>query len=104
MILFEGARLGLPARALVSMVGNVLIETLVGAIPVVGDVFDFAWQANVRNMRIIDQHYDPARADRPVFRRVVALAAAMLVILAVVLALAIYLAVTLWTWAWNALA
>jgi len=35
------------------MVGNVLVEAIVGLIPIVGDVFDIAWQANIRNMELL---------------------------------------------------
>jgi hypothetical protein len=35
------------------MVANILLETTVGAIPVVGDVFHIAWKANRRNYRLL---------------------------------------------------
>lgn len=35
------------------MVGNVSIETVVGAIPIVGDVFDIAWKANLKNLALL---------------------------------------------------
>ena len=45
-----GARGGLLAR----MIGNVLLETVIGAIPVLGDLFDFAFKANMRNARMLE--------------------------------------------------
>ena len=55
-IVIEAARLGIPRAALGKMVSNILLESLVGAIPVVGDWFDFAWKANTKNMEILEAH------------------------------------------------
>ena len=55
-LIFEAARLGLPLSRLLRMVGNVAVETAVGAIPIVGDIFDFAWKANTRNMALVRAH------------------------------------------------
>ena len=55
-LLNEAHRQGLPRRALMRMGGNILIDTTLGAIPVVGDVFDFFWKSNTRNLRIIEKH------------------------------------------------
>lgn len=67
-VLYEGARLGVPRSVLTRMTGNILLETVVGAVPVVGDLFDFAWKANTRNMALIQQHYDPSLKPRPLRR------------------------------------
>ena len=56
-IVYEAARLGLPRRKIGRMLGNVAIEALLGAVPLVGDVFDAVWKANIRNVRIIDEHF-----------------------------------------------
>lgn len=58
-VLYEGARLGLPTRVLTRMSTNIVIEALVGAVPVLGDLFDMAWQANTRNVRLVEEHYKP---------------------------------------------
>lgn len=64
-LVWEAARLGLPRATLVRMVWNILLEVIVGTIPVVGDLFDFAWKANSKNMRLIRQHLDlPHRSRR----------------------------------------
>ncbi|MDE3105209.1 MAG: DUF4112 domain-containing protein [Acidobacteriota bacterium] len=44
---------GVPYPVLVRMVLNVGIETVVGAVPVVGDLFDIAWRANRRNYALL---------------------------------------------------
>lgn len=58
-VLYEGARLGVRAGVLMRMGGNVLIETVVGAVPLLGDFFDFIWQANTRNLALVEKHYHP---------------------------------------------
>ncbi|WP_066382265.1 MULTISPECIES: DUF4112 domain-containing protein [unclassified Anabaena] len=55
-IVIEAARLGIPKKTLSKMVVNILIDTLVGAIPVLGDIFDFGWKANEYNLKLIEQH------------------------------------------------
>lgn len=63
-VLYEGARLGVRGGVLVRMTLNILVETMVGAVPVLGDVFDFVWQANTRNMALIRRHYRPGLEPR----------------------------------------
>lgn len=52
-IVFEARRLGATRKQLAMMTANVLIDSLVGTVPILGDVFDFAFKANVRNLRIL---------------------------------------------------
>jgi hypothetical protein len=40
------------------MIGNVALDTTVGAIPLVGDLFDAAYKGNMRNLRIIMDHLE----------------------------------------------
>ncbi len=40
------------------MIWNVVIDTAVGAVPGVGDVFDAFWKANRKNIDLIKRHYD----------------------------------------------
>jgi hypothetical protein len=40
------------------MTANVGIDTALGAIPFVGDAFDFIWRSNSKNLRIIKRHLD----------------------------------------------
>ena len=64
-IVLGAARLGAPKSVIARMLANVAIETVVGAIPIVGDVFDLAFKANSRNMRLLDRHsVDPKRVHQ----------------------------------------
>jgi hypothetical protein len=58
-ILYEAARLGRPRTVLARMTANIALDTLVGAIPILGDLFDFAFKANQRNLRLIGITPDP---------------------------------------------
>jgi len=57
-ILKEAARLGAPKVVLARMASNVLVEGIVGVIPFAGDVFDAAWKANQRNVRLLNAWLD----------------------------------------------
>jgi hypothetical protein len=55
-IIWEARQLGLPRWKIARMVGNVAVDTALGAIPLAGDVFDVFFKANERNLRIIHDH------------------------------------------------
>jgi hypothetical protein len=63
-IVLQAARLGAPPAVLLRMLGNVALEALAGAVPLVGDVFDAAWKANVRNARLLEAHVATPGAAR----------------------------------------
>ena len=54
-VMIEAKRLGASPHALGRMGFNVAIDWAVGLVPLVGDLFDFGWQANIRNARILRQ-------------------------------------------------
>lgn len=56
-IVYEAHKLGVPRRVLIRMAGNVAIDGLIGAVPVFGDLFDVAFRANRRNVRILREHF-----------------------------------------------
>ena len=54
----EAKNLGLPKWKLWRMAGNVGVDTALGAIPFVGDLFDLAFRSNSRNLKTIKRHLD----------------------------------------------
>lgn len=64
-LLFEAACLGLPKRVLGKMVTNIMVDSLAGSFPVLGDIFDFFWKSNMRNIQIIEAEYHPGLKERP---------------------------------------
>jgi hypothetical protein len=64
-ILGEAARLGAPRVLLMRMAFNIGVEGVAGIVPLAGDVFDAAWKANQRNVRLLDTWLDhPQKAGR----------------------------------------
>jgi hypothetical protein len=57
-IVWEAKNLGLPKWKLWRMAGNVAVDTALGAIPVVGDMFDVFFRSNTRNLKIVRKHLD----------------------------------------------
>ena len=55
-IVFRAHQMGLPPSKIARMLGNVGLEVAVGSVPVLGDVFDMALKANLRNIAIIEEH------------------------------------------------
>ncbi len=53
--LIQAALLKAKASVLARMFINILLDVLIGSIPVIGDFFDVYWKANLRNARILDE-------------------------------------------------
>lgn len=59
--IFTAAQMKASKVVLVRMFVNVLIESVIGLIPFVGDAFDFVWKANAKNLRLLEKNLaDPA--------------------------------------------
>ncbi|MBN46464.1 MULTISPECIES: DUF4112 domain-containing protein [unclassified Methylophaga] len=56
VIIYKAHQLGVPRMILGRMIINMVIDTVLGAIPVAGDVFDFVWKANKRNVVLLDDY------------------------------------------------
>jgi hypothetical protein len=57
------AQFRLPTHILSKMVFNVALEFVVGAIPVVGDIFDAFFKSNIRNLALLEAHLAIANPD-----------------------------------------
>jgi hypothetical protein len=65
LIILQAARAGAPTPVLGRMLANVAIDVVVGAIPLLGDLFDIAWRANTRNVRLLESWRErPATTKR----------------------------------------
>ena len=62
-LVWRAAELGLPRATLARMLGNVALETVIGAVPIVGDAFDFAFKANNRNVRLLQRALEDRRRE-----------------------------------------
>ena len=55
-IVVEAARMGLPRKVVGQMVGNIVFDSVIGTVPVLGDLFDVGWKANVKNIALLEKH------------------------------------------------
>lgn len=68
IIIIKANQMGAPKSVLMRMVINMLIDTMVGSIPILGDVFDFIWKANQKNMLLLDKYQqNPQQTKRKSF-------------------------------------
>lgn len=78
-ILREAARLGAPKTLLIRMGLNVVVEGLVGMVPVLGDLFDAAWKANLRNVALLNAYLNNPRKTARASRSFVLILAALMI-------------------------
>ena len=68
-LVYEAHRLGVPRHLLARMVGNVVLDFAISAVPVAGWIGDVFFRANLRNMNLLRDHLSmrrpqPARPRR----------------------------------------
>lgn len=52
-IIYEAHQLGAPWYVKLRMLVNLFLDWFIGLVPLVGDIFDIGWKANLRNARIL---------------------------------------------------
>jgi hypothetical protein len=90
-IIARAARAGVPRAALARMMTNVAIDTLLGSVPIVGDVFDFLYKSNTKNLRIYQESLQGRSEPAKDWATVVLFIVAMLTLLAIPVAIALLL-------------
>jgi uncharacterized protein DUF4112 len=67
MLLLQGVRMRLPLVVQARMVLNAAIDMLLGFVPVLGDLADIGFKANLRNLALLERHSTrrepPSRSD-----------------------------------------
>jgi hypothetical protein len=96
-IVVEAARMGLPREILYKMVGNILIDSFAGAVPIIGDLFDVGWKSNVKNIELLEKHLEIAEDSKSNTLFIIGL-----IILLTIIILG-FAAITVFTvgWLWN---
>ena len=61
-LIWEARQLGVSGFTIARMIGNTLLDTAIGVIPVAGDAFDIAFRANMKNLRLLRRHIDKQKA------------------------------------------
>lgn len=92
MVIVQAVRLGARGSTVVRMVLNVALDAVVGSVPILGSVFDFAFKANNRNVALLQRHeLDPytteAESRAAVRRTLVGVAVALVVTFVAMVAL-----------------
>jgi hypothetical protein len=93
--------LGAPLSVQLHMLGNLTLDAFVGAVPIIGDLFDFAFKAHVRNRALLETWLQKPRATR---KRSVVILVIVPLVLIVILFGTIWLAVASLYWLVNAIA
>jgi hypothetical protein len=96
-IILAAARAGATRPVLLRMVGNVVVDTVVGSIPLLGDLFDVAFRANIRNVALLDRlSVDPGTVDRGSRRLGAVVIAILVLVLLGIMTLGFVVARMLW--------
>ena len=81
-IVLVGIQLGASRSVVMRMLANVAIDTVVGAVPVFGDLFDAGWKSNNMNVALIERHVAAPDATRTSSRLMIAAVVLVLLLLA----------------------
>jgi hypothetical protein len=57
MLIYTMHNQGASRKVVIKMILNATLDTLIGAIPLVGTVFDVFYRSNDRNVRLLKEHY-----------------------------------------------
>ena len=57
VLLITMAKHGVSRKVLLLMTLNILLDSTIGAIPLIGNIFDFAYKSNSRNIKLLKEHY-----------------------------------------------
>jgi hypothetical protein len=85
-IILQAAKLGAPRSVLWRMVMNVAADSIVGAVPILGDLFDVGWKSNLRNTELLERYVARPQATRAASRWAVigAVAAVALIVVGMI--------------------
>jgi Domain of unknown function (DUF4112) len=67
LLLMQAVRMRLPVVVQARMVLNAAFDMLIGLVPILGDLADIGWKANLKNLALLERHarpgIAPARGD-----------------------------------------
>ena len=92
-IVIGALRHRVPARIIMRMLFNIAVDLIFGAVPVAGDLFDFLYEENMKNMRLLEKHRDRRRPPRSM--AAIAFVATLIVLFVIAMAVGLVLALTL---------
>lgn len=92
------AKHGVSRKVLILMMFNLMLDGLIGSIPFVGQVFDFYYKANTRNIKLLKEHYEEGKHQGRGTGTLVVIFVFLLLFMALVLFLAVKLLSLLYHW------
>ena len=92
-IVIGALRHRVPGWIILRMLMNIGIDMVFGSVPLAGDVFDFLYEENVKNMRLLEKHRDRRRPPRS--WGAIAFVAILIVMLVIAFAVAIVIGLAL---------
>ncbi|MEM9918352.1 MAG: DUF4112 domain-containing protein [Bacteroidota bacterium] len=99
VLVLSMARHGASGMVLVKMLWNILVDAIIGSIPILGDLFDLRFRANRRNFELLKEHYVEGEHKGSAW-------SVILVVLAVLIGLfvlMVWLIFKLASWGWHML-
>jgi len=64
-LVIQALEFNLPKSILAKMVFNIIIDGVVGSVPIIGDIFDTTWKANTKNVNLLEAHLsDPVKSHK----------------------------------------
>jgi len=92
-------RLNVPPAVQLHMLSNIALDALIGMVPIAGDLFDFAFKAQTRNLALLDAYVaTPHKAARRSRRGLLTIALATVIVFATLSALGLWMLYILFHW------
>jgi hypothetical protein len=76
---------GVSRKVLILMLGNLLLDATLGSIPVLGNIFDFFYKANQRNVNLLKRHYQEGKYTGSGTGLLITIALTLLILLALII-------------------
>ena len=76
------AKNGASGYVLARMALNVIVDAIIGSIPIIGDLFDFVFKANIRNLKLMQEHFEFGRHRGSAWKVIIPLLIVLLLIVA----------------------
>lgn len=94
LVVMLAVRQGVNFPTLLKMTGNVILDFLVGSVPILGNIFDFGFKANRRNLSLLEKFY--ASGKPPQSAKRMAFWMSILVFIVLLTSAMIALTISLW--------
>lgn len=93
-LLLSMVKHGVSRKVVIVMVLNILVDAIIGGIPLIGQIFDFYFKANSRNLKLLKEHYEEGKHQGSGTGVLIGIG----VVLFIVMALIVYPVVLLTRW------